>query len=441
MPSSISVFGLGYVGSVTAACLAHQGHRVLGVDLNPWKVEMLGSGRPPIPEKGLNELTEETHRTGHLKATSDTAAAIKETDISFICVGTPSQRTGKLDLRAVEHVSKEIGQALCKKNTVHWIILRSTVLPGTTENIVIPALEAASGKKAGTHFAVCFNPEFLREGTAVEDFFEPPCTVLGTRHTDHLGTLRELYAWAPSAVFETTPPSAELVKYLCNAFHALKVGFANEFGTLARELGVDTQIVTKIFTSDTRLNISAAYLKPGFAFGGSCLPKDLRALTYRAKELDLKLPLLESILPSNDAHIHRAADMILRTGKRKVGVIGLSFKSGTDDLRESPLVHLVKRLLGEGCQLQVWDESVSLGRLIGSNRQFIEDEIPHIGVLLTENLQDVVKNAEVVVLGANTKCNQELYSAIRPDHIVIDLVHLDKDRRPGGLKNYTGICW
>jgi len=441
MPSSISVFGLGYVGSVTAACLAHQGHRVLGVDLNPWKVEMLGSGRPPIPEKGLNELTEETHRTGRLKATSDTAAAIKETDISFICVGTPSQRTGKLDLRAVEHVSKEIGQALCKKNSVHWIILRSTVLPGTTESVVIPALEAASGKKAGTHFAVCFNPEFLREGTAVEDFFEPPCTVLGTRHTDHIGTLRELYAWAPSAVFETTPPSAELVKYLCNAFHALKVGFANEFGTLARELGVDTQIVTKIFTSDTRLNISAAYLKPGFAFGGSCLPKDLRALTYRAKELDLKLPLLESILPSNDAHIHRAADMILRTGKRKVGMVGLSFKSGTDDLRESPLVHLVKRLLGEGCQLQVWDESVSLGRLIGSNRQFIEDEIPHIGVLLTENLQDVVKNAEVVVLGANTKCNQELYSAIRPDHIVIDLVHLDKDRRPGGLKNYTGICW
>lgn len=441
-PLTVSLFGLGYVGCVTAACLAHKGHRVIGVDVNPDKVNQLEAGRSPILEPGLEELVDHAHRACRLHATTDAAAAVRDSEISLICVGTPSLRNGKLDLRALERACAEVGAALARKDGFHTVVLRSTVLPGTTESLLIPALEAAAGgRRAGADFTACVNPEFLREGSAVADFFHPTLTVFGAADPRELAPLRRLYRWAPGRVFETSVAAAEMLKYVSNAFHGLKVSFANEVGTLCKQLGVDAQAVMEIFTADTRLNISPAYLSPGFAFGGSCLPKDLRALTYRAKELDVHVPLLDAILPSNQEHIERAVEAVLRTNKRKVGLLGLSFKAGTDDLRESPLVHLAKRLLGEGLELQIWDPQVSLGRLLGSNRQFIEDTIPHLGRLLCPSLAEVVGNAEVVLLGASAADAGTLRPLLRPGHVVIDLVNLDKARRPQDCPNYEGICW
>jgi GDP-mannose 6-dehydrogenase len=437
---SISVFGMGYVGSVTAACFAHVGHRVIGVDVSPAKVEMMANGRSPIIEARMSELVEEGHRAGRLLATTDAAQAVLDSEISFVCVGTPSLRSGKLDLSYVERVVQEIGGVLKRKNSYHVIVVRSTVLPGTTESLVIPTLEKASGRRAGTDFAVCYNPEFMREGSAVADFLQPPYTVLGGRSTEHLALARQLYKIIPGAVFETSIPVAEMVKYVCNAFHAVKIGFANEVGTLCKSLGVDAEAVTKIYTSDTKLNISPAYLSPGFAFGGSCLPKDLRALGHRAKELDLGLPLLESVLPSNALHIDRAVESVLRTNKKRIAFLGLSFKPGTDDLRESPQVQMIKRLLGEGSQLRVWDRDVSLGRLAGSNRQYIEEVIPHIGSLLSADLEDVVRSGEVVVIATKVDKDQ-LARCLRAEQVVIDLVNLASASRPGTSASYQGICW
>lgn len=439
--SSLSVFGLGYVGSVTAACLAHQGHRVTGVDVNPGKVEMLESGRSPVLEPRLDELVRDSHQACRLHATGDATAAVAASDISFLCVGTPSLRNGNLDLSGLQRVCEQLGGALRRKNAFHLVVLRSTVLPGTTEALVVPTLEAASGKRAGADFAVCVHPEFMREGSAVADFFQPSFTLFGVPERSFLVPLRQVFHWAPGPVWETSVAVAEMVKYVCNAFHALKVGFANEVGTLAKQLGVDAQAVMEIFASDTRLNISPAYLKPGFAFGGSCLPKDLQALTYRARQLDLRLPVLEAILPSNREHIERAVEAVLRTNKKRVALLGLSFKAGTDDLRESPLVHLTKRLLGEGCQVQIWDPNVSLGRLVGSNRQFIEEVIPHIGQLLRPELAPVVEFAEVVLVGTAEVPRETLLASLRPDQRVIDVVNLDKSRRPQGRAAYEGICW
>jgi GDP-mannose 6-dehydrogenase len=364
-----------------------------------------------------------------------------ESDVSFVCVGTPSLRQGKLDLRHIQNVARQIGDALKQKSSTHIVVLRSTVLPGTTDSIVRPILEQASGKRAGKDFILAYNPEFMREGTAVADFLEPPYTVLGAQDPAHLGTLRELYRSMPGRIYETTIPVAEMVKYLCNAFHAVKIIFANEMGTLCKHLGVDAQAVTEIFTADKRLNISPAYLSPGFAFGGSCLPKDVRALSYRAKELDLKLPMLDSLLPSNAEHVDRALDAVMRTNKRKIAQLGLSFKAGTDDLRESPQVQLVKRLLGEGYDVKIWDRDVSLGRLAGSNRQYIEEVIPHIGAILSADLEAVMKEAEVVILGNKSATAEDLAKYLRSDQVVIDLVNLDKNRRPGGASAYDGICW
>ncbi len=441
MSRSISVFGLGYVGAVTAVCLAHKGNSVVGVDLNPSKVKQLEDGRTPIVEARVEEMAAEAKKGGRLRATTDAVAAIAETDISFICVGTPSQRNGKLDLRGVERVCTDIGTALKLKESFHVIALRSTVLPGTTDNLVIPALQAASGKRAGHDFAVCFHPEFLREGTAVSDFLAPPFTIFGGGNLNHLAPLRDLYQWATSKIYETSSSTAEMVKYVCNAFHGLKVSFANEVGSLCKALGTDTEVVTQIFTSDNQLNISPAYLKPGFAFGGSCLPKDLRAIIYRAKELDLHLPLLDSIMPSNNEHVERAVEAGLRTYKKKGGLLGLSFKAGTDDLRESSLVSLVKRLLGEGCQCRIFDEDVVLGRILGSNRQFIEETIPHIGSLLSNDLREVVERAEVLLIGTKAVSREKLGQFLRPETLVIDLVNLDKTQRITGHALYEGICW
>ena len=440
MGQTISIFGLGYVGTVTAACLAHKGNRVLGVDLNPTKAAALESGRSPIVEPAVSDLIADCHKACRLHATSDPEKAVLETDLSFLCVGTPSMRNGKLDLGHIGPVCQQIGEALRKKASFHVVVLRSTVLPGTAEDIVVPTLEQASGKKMGRDFGVCVNPEFMREGTAVKDFLEPSITIIGTADPAHSHALHELYSWVPGRIFETTFRSAEMVKYVCNAWHALKVSFANEVGALAKELSVDAEAVFEIFSADNKLNISPSYLKPGFAFGGSCLPKDVRALNYRAKELDLQLPLFASILPSNDAHLDRALEIILAAKKKHVAVLGLSFKAATDDLRESPQVQLVKRLIGEGCHVQIWDDNVSLGRLIGSNRQYIEEVIPHIGSLLSPNLEQVLEQAEVVVIGTRGIDRNTLDSHLRPTHFVVDLVNLEKSRRPAA-HTYEGLCW
>ena len=441
MTLAISVFGLGYVGSVSAACFASMGHQVIGVDVNPAKVEMVEGGRSPIIEASMKELVAEGNRACRLHATTDSTVAVLESDISFVCVGTPSLRNGKLDLSHIEKVAREIAAALKQKKSAHTFVLRSTVLPGTVESIVLPVLEQVSGRRAGTDFTVVYNPEFMREGSAVADFLQPPYTILGAQDLSHLAPLRELYQQTPGKVFETSIAVAEMVKYLSNAFHAVKVVFANEVGTLCKHLNVDAQAVTEIFTSDARLNISPAYLSPGFAFGGSCLPKDVRALMYKAKELDLKLPMLESLLPSNSEHVERAVEAVMRTGKRKIAQLGLSFKAGTDDLRESPQVQLVKRLLGEGYEVRVWDQDVSLGRLAGSNRQYIEEVIPHIGSLLSSDLKDVVGWGEVVIVGNKSVKKDELSSYLRTDQIVIDLVNLNKKFRADSTSSYEGICW
>ncbi len=441
MGLSVSIFGLGYVGSVSAACFASLGHTVIGVDVSETKVKMMDSGRTPIVEARMTEMVAEAHRLGRLRATTDALTAVLDSQVSFVCVGTPSLKNGKLDLSHIEDVARQIGAAIRRKQTPHVFVLRSTVLAGTTETIVLPILEKESGKKCGQDFTVCYNPEFMREGSAVADFLNPPYTILGASDTKHLAPLRELYKDTPGTLYETTIPVAEMVKYFSNCYHALKVGFANEMGTMCKHLGVDAHAVTKIFTSDSKLNISPAYLSPGFAFGGSCLPKDLRAITYKAKELDLKLPLLESLMPSNAEHIDRAVEMVMGTGKKKIAQLGLSFKAGTDDLRESPQVQLIKRLMGEGLEVKIWDEDVSLGRLAGSNRQYIEEVIPHIGSVLSADLEGVLKTAEVVILGNRSATKDQLARYLRKDQIVIDLIHLDKTRRPEGAAAYEGICW
>jgi GDP-mannose 6-dehydrogenase len=438
---TISVFGLGYVGSVTAACFAHKGHRVIGVDVNRQKVEALGAARSPIVEARMDELVAEAVGAGRLSATTDAVQAVRDSSVSFVCVGTPSQRNGKLDLRHVEHAAREIGAALREKESRHVVVLRSTVLPGTTASVLIPALEAAGNRRAGSDFAVCYNPEFMREGTAVADFLAPPYTILGSGSAADLAELRELYADVPGDVFETSITVAELAKYASNAFHALKVAFANELGTLCKHLQVDTEAVARIFVSDKRLNISPAYLAPGFAFGGSCLPKDLRALTHRAQEIDLNLPLLGSILPSNAAHIERVVEEVLSTGKKKIGMLGLSFKAGTDDLRESPHVRVVERLIGAGCQVRVWDPHVTLGQIAGSNRDYIEQVIPHIGSLVVPDLGQVVRAAEVVIVGTKSAGKDELEACLGPQHTVVDLVNLNSAQRPLGGTRYQGVCW
>jgi GDP-mannose 6-dehydrogenase len=437
---AISVFGLGYVGSVTGACFSSKGQRVLGIDVAREKVEAMAAGRSPILEPGIQEIVSDSHARGMLSATLDVETAVRETEISLICVGTPSQPNGKLDLKGVRHVCEQIGASLKAKNAFHVVVIRSTILPGTTSDVITPALEAASGKKAGKDFGVATNPEFLREGSAIKDFLNPPMTVLGLSDPRSEALLRELYAWVPANLFVVPVYAAEMVKYACNSFHALKVAFANEIGTLCKRAGVDTEAVTKVFLADKQLNISTYYLNPGFAFGGSCLPKDVRALAYLGKELDCRLPLIESILPSNQEHIERAAQAILTRGKKRIGMLGLSFKSGTDDLRESPQVLLIKKLIGEGCQPCIWDEHVYLGRLIGSNRQFIEDNIPHIGSLLTNDLEQVVRRSEVIVIGTRID-RAQIEPLLRPHHIVIDLISLHSQDRVRHDGEYTGICW
>ena len=436
----VSVFGLGYVGCVSATALAADGHEVIGVDVNADKVDKINRRISPIVEPGVPELLDATVSDGRLRATTDTAAAICESEVSLLCVGTPSRKNGSLDVTYLTRVCEQIGAALRQKPGYHVIVVRSTVLPGTTHEVVIPALERESGRKYGEGFGVSVNPEFLREGTALKDFRKPPLTLVGHNHAaDASGTIA-LYQAIDAPLVSTSIRVAEMVKYTSNAWHALKICFANEIGNLCKRLDTDSHEVMDVFCRDEKLNLSRCYLKPGFAFGGSCLPKDVRALQYRAKELDLDLPVIQSILPSNTLQIQRAFDEVMDTGRKTIGLLGFSFKAGTDDLRESPIVILAEALLGKGLKLKVYDKNVSLARLVGSNKEYIEQQIPHLSSLLCHTIEEVVDESEVIVVGNQAVEFADALSRCREGQIVIDLVRLPMDG--SRLKaEYRGICW
>jgi GDP-mannose 6-dehydrogenase len=436
----ISVFGLGYVGTVSAASFADDGHDVVGVDVNAGKVAMVAEGRSPIVEPGLDEVLARAAAAGRLRATTSTQEAIAASDVSLVCVGTPSRRNGSLDLTYLTRVCEQIGDALRGKPTYHVVVVRSTVLPGTTHGVVIPAIERRAGGRYGEAFGVSVNPEFLREGTALRDFRQPPMTLVGHNHAaDAAGTLA-LYQHVGAPLVSTSIRVAEMIKYTSNAWHALKVCFANEVGSLCKRLDVDSHEVMDIFCRDDRLNLSSYYLRPGFAFGGSCLPKDVRALQYRAREADVELPLIQSILPSNRLQIERAIEEILHTGRRRIGLLGLSFKAGTDDLRESPNVILAEALLGKGCQLRIYDRNVSLARLVGANKEYIEHQIPHLSSLLRPSIDDVIADSDVIVVGNNAPEFGAALPRCRPDQVIFDLVRVRADL--GDVKaTYNGICW
>ena len=435
----ISIFGLGYVGAVSAGCLANEGHTIVGVDPYLRKIELINSGQTPVIEKDIDEIISRTVESGNLFATTDVNKAVNETDISLICVGTPSQLNGSLDLKYVRNVCEEIGAALKNKEGRHVVVARSTLLPGSMKTVVIPTLEQASGKKAGVDFGVCNNPEFLREGTAVYDFYNPPKTVIGETDTESGDVIAAIYAKLDAPMIRTDVETAEMVKYSDNVWHALKVGFANEIGNICKELGLDGHRVMDIFCQDTKLNLSAYYMKPGFAFGGSCLPKDVRALTYKARSLDLDLPILNAIMPSNARQIDKGVDMIMAEGKKKIGILGFSFKGGTDDLRESPMVDVIERLLGKGFDIRLYDKNVTIASLVGANRDYILNAIPHISQLMEENIENVVGHSEVLVIGNRSSEFESILGEVGQGKKVIDFVRILDS--PSPIEAYEGICW
>lgn len=437
---NIAIIGLGYVGCVSAACLANAGHCITGVDLNPVKVALINQGKSPIVEKDVDRLIADAVVNEHLQATTDVGAAIARSELSLICVGTPSLPNGSLDLTHVRQAVAAVGQALRARRGYHVVAIRSTMLPGSLEDVVLPLLESASGKAVGGDWGLCVNPEFLREGTAVADYRIPPFTLIGAWDQRSSALLAQAYKEVDAPLLQTEIRVAEMVKYTCNVFHALKVGFANEVGVLCKQLAIDSHKVMEIFKQDTHLNISPNYLTPGFAFGGSCLPKDLRAVVHKAKELDLSLPILEGILPSNERQIERAFQMVQASGCKKVGILGLSFKAGTDDLRESPLVQLAERLLGKGYELRIYDHNVALAKLMGANKQYIEQVIPHISNLLVNQLDHLLQHAEVVVIGNRATEFSRLREQISDRHQIIDLVRLKEDFSALNGR-YHGICW
>jgi len=435
----ISVFGLGYVGTVCMGCFVSQKHTVIGVDVAQPKVDELNAGVAPIVEPKLPELIAEGHKAGLLRATTSAAEAIKATSISLVCVGTPSQANGNLDLKYMKRVCEEIGDALRDKATPHVVVLRSTMLPGTTEDVLVPILEKHSGKKVGQGFEVCYNPEFLREGTSVYDFYNPPKIVVGESSPNAGDQLMELYAGIDAPVIRSSIRVAEMVKYCDNVFHALKVSFANEIGNLCKRMGLDGHEVMAVFCEDRKLNLSPAYLKPGFAFGGSCLPKDLRALTYQSKSLDLDSPILNAILASNAAQVRVGLQMIMAHGKKRIGFLGMAFKPDTDDMRESPLVEVIETLLGKGYAVRIYDRNVATSRLIGANRRFIDEHIPHLSSLLVADTDALIKDAEVIVVGYQSPEFAEALRRLRPEQTVVDLARLAK--KVDTPAHYEGICW
>jgi len=435
----ISVFGLGYVGTVSAGCLAHQGHEVIGVDPIRTKIDLINRGQSPIVEADIGEIISAMVSSGKLRVTDDSTEAILSTDVSFICVGTPSQPNGNLDLRYIRRVCEEIGAALKIKENWHVVTIRSTVLPGTVRKIVIPILEETSGKCAGKGFGVCHNPEFLREGSAVKDFNAPPKTVIGQLDSCSGEAVAGLYSMLDAPLIRTEIEISEMVKYIDNGWHALKIGFANEIGSLSKTFGVDSHRVMDIFCQDRKLNISCAYLKPGFAFGGSCLPKDLRALSYQARTHDLETPILSSILPSNDAQVRRGIDLILQNGHKRIGVLGFSFKAGTDDLRESPLIEVIERLIGKGYDLRIYDRNVKIASLTGANRDYILNHIPHISRLMVDSVQHVLDHAETIVIGNDDPEFRQVPAQTRNGQVLVDFVRIADRRSEKG--KYHGICW
>ena len=440
MNNPISIFGLGYVGTVTAACLADRGFTVHGVDLNTTKVDLINAGKSPLRETRLDELLQRTVADGKLNATTDVADAIRRSDISLICVGTPSKQNGDLELRYVCRVAEEIGDILAEKQSHHTIILRSTVLPGTTYDVVKPILEEHSSKVAGRDFDICFNPEFLREGSAVADFYDPPFSIIGTENPGCAERVRPLYDWLDAELIVTDIRVAETLKYINNCFHALKVVFGNEVGRFCRALDIDSHEVMDIFCKDTRQNISPLYFKPGYSFGGSCLPKDLRAILYKAKTVDVPMEVFRAVLDSNRTQTELGIRMVEELGSKKVGLLGLSFKAGTDDLRESPLVTFAETLLGRGYQLRIFDENVCMAQLLGTNREYIEERLPHIGALLEDSMEEVIRQSDTIVIGNPSPTHRRVLENIENGKKIVDLVRISPERVRADGK-YHGIGW
>ncbi|MEP6657198.1 MAG: nucleotide sugar dehydrogenase [Betaproteobacteria bacterium] len=421
----ISIFGLGYVGAVSLACLARDGHRVIGVDIDPAKLALIRDGRTPVVEEGMIDLMAAAAASGRVQVTSDVREAVLESEVSLICVGTPSASNGSQDQTAILGLARDIGRVLRAKTEPHVLVFRSTLAPGTVEDVIRPLVEKESGKRDGQDFHLCFQPEFLREGTSIRDYDKPPFTIVGANHPHPVARLRELFGHLRCEFLTTSVRAAEMVKLCCNNFHTLKITFANETARLCDALDVDPFEVMELLCKDTQLNISKAYLKPGYAFGGSCLPKDLRATMYLAKQRDVELPMLAGIMPSNRIHTANALEKVLATGKRRVGIVGLSFKTGTDDLRESPMVTLAEQLIGKGLSLLVYDPEVHLSRLLGANKRFIEQHLPHIGSLIRGEIGEVIAGSDVVVLGLSDRALMEqLRGIVRSDQVVIDLARI-----------------
>lgn len=440
----IAVFGLGYVGVVSAACLARDGHEVTGVDPNSVKVDFVRDGRSPIVEPGLQELIATAVSAKRLAAHSDHAAAVAGSQILMVCVGTPGQANGSLDLTYVRRIVQQIGEQLARESQYKVVVIRSTLLPGSMQSVVIPILEQSSGKQAGKDFGVCINPEFLREGTAIYDYDHPPKTVIGASDERAADAVRTLYTQLDAPLIVTDLPTAEMAKYIDNSWHALKVTFANEVGRLCKAMGIDARSAMRLFCLDTKLNVSTAYLRPGFAFGGSCLPKDVRALTYQGRLLDVETPVLGSILASNQVHINHALGLIRATGRRRIGLLGLSFKEGTDDLRESPVVTLAEQLIGKGYWLAVYDRNVRMASLMGANREYILNHLPHIGRMLVDRPEQLFEQCEVIVVAAAEKEFAGLIASHSAGKSIIDLVGVLKTiegESTGPMEKYEGIAW
>lgn len=435
----ICVIGLGYVGTVTATCLARDGHEVVGIDMDPTKLKLLSEGKAPIIEEGVEEITREAADSGRLTVTDTLDESIAASDLIFVCVGTPSAANGSQDLTAVRRVSEQIGSALAGCEGYPVVVLRSTVYPGSTEDIVKKVLEEHAQGAVGEDFGLCFQPEFLREGSSVKDFYNPPFTVVGSDCDRSADRIRQLFSELPGEFVKTSFRAAEMLKLTCNVFHALKISFANEVGRLGKSLAVDSREVMELVCKDKSLNIAPTYMRPGFAFGGSCLPKDLRAILYKGKTLDVDLPMLASVLTSNDQLIQRAAGMILSQGRKRLGFLGMSFKPGTDDLRESPLVRLIEICIGKGYDIRIFDHNVSLARLVGANKAYIEKEIPHISRLLSTDLDEVLAFADLIIVGHGTDEFRDAVGRLDSGKTVIDLARLNTPA-PDGV-DYDGITW
>ena len=436
----ISIFGLGYVGAVSLACLARDGHTVIGVDVDRAKLDLIAAGRTPVVEEGMVELMAAAAASGRVDVTTNVREAVNRSEVSLVCVGTPSASNGSQDQSAILGLAADLGAALREKSRPHVAVFRSTLAPGTVEGVIRPIIERESGKRDGEHFHLCFQPEFLREGSSIRDYDKPPFTIVGANAAYPVETLRSLFGHLPCEFHTTSVRAAEMVKLCCNNFHTMKITFANETARLCNALDVDPFEVMDLLCKDTQLNISKAYLKPGYAFGGSCLPKDLRATLYMAKQHDVELPMLGGILPSNRMHVDKAVEKVLATGKRRVGMIGLSFKTGTDDLRESPTVTLAEHLIGKGLSLLVYDPEVHLSRLLGANKRFIEQHLPHIGNLIRGDIEDVVAQSEVLIVGlSDGAIFEKLRATVRKEQIIIDLARIPSPADwPCAI---DGLCW